>query len=304
MALHPQARAAIERAAGETPVHSPDFDVVAAREQARELAASEPREPVASVSDHDADGVPVRLYEPADARPGLVVHAHGGGFVLNDVEVHDAACRALANRARRRVLSIDYRRPPEHRFPAAPDDVSTVVGWLEGPAAPASVRGARLAMHGDSAGANLALVAALRHPGRFAALVLVYPFLDPTASFDSYRTAADGFDPRDAAWYWEQYAATAADLTHPDLAPLGVADQALAGLPPLLVATAEHDPLRDEGEHLATRAVEAGVTVVATRWLGQIHGFWRHLALFPAADALMRQTGGFLDAHLDAHLGA
>lgn len=300
MALHPQAREAIERAAGETPVHSPAFDIAQARAQARAVATAEPREEVAAVSDHDADGVPVRLYEPTDARPGLVVHAHGGGFVMHDVEVHDAACRALANRTRRRVLSIDYRRPPEHRFPAAPDDVSTVVRWLDGPEAPAQVQRAPLAMHGDSAGGNLALVAALRHPGRFAALVLVYPFLDPTAGFDSYRSAADGFDPRDAAWYWQQYAATPADLTHPDLAPLGVDDEALAGLPPLLVATAEHDPLRDEGEHLATRAVEAGATVVATRYLGQIHGFWRHLAAFPAADALMRQTGGFLDAHLGA----
>jgi len=304
VALHPQAREAVARAAGETPVHSPAFDVEQARAQARAQAMAEPREQVAAVSDHDADGVPVRLYEPEGARPGLVVHAHGGGFVMHDVEVHDAACRALANRTGRRVLSIDYRRPPEHRFPAAPDDVSTVVGWLDGPAAPDAVRGAPLAMHGDSAGANLALVAALRHPGRVAALVLVYPFLDPTAGFDSYRTAAEGFDPRDAAWYWEQYAATPADLTHPDLAPLVVDDARLATLPPTLVATAEHDPLRDEGEHLATRVVEAGVPVVATRYLGQIHGFWRHLAVFPAADALMRQTGGFLDAWLDTDPGS
>ena len=74
-------------------------------------------------------------------------------------------------------------------------------------------------LHGDSAGANLALVGALRHPGLAAGLVLIYPFLDPTASFDSYTGAGEGFDPRAAAWYWQQYAATAADLDHPDLAP-------------------------------------------------------------------------------------
>ena len=150
-------------------------------------------------------------------------------------------------------------------------------------------------VHGDSAGANLALVAALRHPGRFAAVVLIYPFLDPTAGFDSYRTSADGFDPREAAWYWEQYAASPADLTNPDLAPL-LSDR-LGTLPPTLVVTAEHDPLRDEGEHLAGLLAEAGVEVTGTRYLGQLHGFWRHHAVFPSAEPLMRQVAGFLDQH-------
>jgi acetyl esterase len=192
------------------------------------------------------------------------------------------------------VLSVDYRRPPEHRFPAAPDDVSTVVGWLDREAASLGLEGPTV-VHGDSAGGNLALVAALRHPARFAALVLIYPFLDPAAGFASYRTAADGFDPREAAWYWEQYAATPADLEDPDLAPLR--SERLATLPPTLLVTAEHDPLRDEGEHLAALLAEAGVAVTATRYLGQVHGFWRHAVVFPAAEALLRQTAGFVDQH-------
>ena len=96
------------------------------------------------------------------------LHLHGGGFVLNDVEVHDAAARRLANRSGLRVLSVDYRRPPEHRFPAAPDDVDTVLAWLERGRRRSTASTARAYAHGDSAGANLALVAALRHPGRFA----------------------------------------------------------------------------------------------------------------------------------------
>ena len=129
----------------------------------------------------------------------MIVHAHGGGFVLNDIDVHDAVCRRLANRARRAVLSVDYRRPPEDPFPAAPDDLDTVVRWLasgHGPAGP-------YAAHGDSAGANLAVVAALRNPGFFAVLALVYPFLDPRAGFPSWAEGpASGFDPREADWYW------------------------------------------------------------------------------------------------------
>jgi len=230
--------------------------------------------------------VPCRLYRPAGARPGVVVHLHGGGFVFHDVDVHDASARRLANRTGLAVLSVDYRRPPEDPFPAAPDDVSTAVRWLQahepGP----------YVVHGDSAGGNLALVAALRHPGVFAAAVLVYPFLDPTAGFASYVTAADGFDPREAAWYWQQYAATPDDLEHPDLAPLR--SDRLGTLPPTLVVTAEHDPLRDEGEHLALRLAEEGVQVVATRYQGQLHGFWRHPSVFPAAEPLMGQVAGFV----------
>ena len=106
------------------------------------------------------------------------------------------------------VLSVDYRRPPEHRFPAAPDDVDTVLRWLDRDGAGLGLDGPTY-VHGDSAGGNLALVAALRNPGRFArgGADLPVPRPDAPAS-TSYRTAADGFDPAEAAWYWQQYAAT------------------------------------------------------------------------------------------------
>ena len=128
--------------------------------------------------------------------------------------------------------------------------------------------------------------------------MLIYPFLDPTASFDSYTTASDGFDPREAAWYWQQYAASPDDLADPDLAPLGpdlAGQDRLAGLPPTLVVTAGQDPLRDEGEHLAELLAEAGVEVTATRYLGQVHGFWRHPDVFDAAEPLARQVAGFVE---------
>jgi acetyl esterase len=287
--LYPEARRAVEAAAAETPVWTDGYDIEAARAQARAAAAAEPREDVAEVRDVDADGVPARLYRPEGAAPGVILHLHGGGFVFNDVEVHDPGTRRLANRAGRSVLSVDYRRPPEHRFPAAPDDVSAAAVWAE------RELGGPLFAHGDSAGGNLALVGALRHPGRFAAVVLIYPFLDPTAGFESYRTAADGFDRREAEWYWQQYAATPDDLTDPDLAPLR--SDRLGTLPPTLVVTAEHDPLRDEGEELARRLAEAGVEVTATRYLGQVHGFWRHHAVFTASEPLIRQVAGFLRQH-------
>jgi acetyl esterase len=292
LALHPQARAAVEAYAADLPVTDPSFDIAASRATARDTAAAEPREHVDEVTEIDADGVRCRLYRPAGA-DGLIVHLHGGGFVFHDIEVHDAAARRLANRSGMAVLSVDYRRPPEHRFPAAPDDVDTALRWLAREAGALGLDGPTY-VHGDSAGGNLALVAALRNPGRFAAVALLYPFLDPTAGFDSYRTAADGFDATEAAWYWEQYAEPA-DLGDPGLAPLR--SDRLGSLPPTLVVTAEHDPLRDEGEELVRLLAEEGVEVVGTRYLGQIHGFWRHPTAFDAAEPLTRQVAGFLRQH-------
>ncbi len=288
--MYPEVRAAV--AADDSPdLSAPGFDLAAHRERTRLASLAELREDVASVEDVDADGVRCRLYVPAGAVPGLVVHAHGGGFVLNDVDVHDGICRRFANRLRRPVLSVDYRRPPEHPFPAAPDDLDTVVGWLrrEGPPGP-------YAAHGDSAGANLAVVAALRNPGFFSAVALVYPFLDPRGASASWELGpASGFDPAEAGWYWRQYARSEADLDDPDLAPL-LSDR-LHTLPPTFVATAEADPLRDEGEELARRVAEAGVETVGIRCLGQTHGFWRHAAS-TASEPLVRQVAGWLDQHL------
>lgn len=293
--MYPEVRAAVEADAGPV-LGAPGFDLAAHREEARQAHLRLPREDVAAVEDLDADGVRCRLFTPADALPGLVVHAHGGGFVLNDVDVHDGICRRFANRLRRPVLSVDYRRPPEDPFPAAPDDLDTVVGWLRRERTDPDLAGP-YAVHGDSAGANLALVAALRNPGFFRAVALVYPFLDPHHSFPSWSEGpASGFDPSEARWYWEQYARTEADLDDPDLAPL-LSDR-FHTLAPTFVATAEHDPLRDEGEALARRCAEAGVETVGIRCLGQTHGFWRH-AHFTASEPLVRQVAGWLDQHLE-----
>lgn len=297
--LYPQARKALHEASEDPKVW--ETDIEEARRAGREEASAVPREEVAEVLDLDADGVACRLYRPAGAGPGLVVHLHGGGFVFHDVEVHDPTARRVANRCKVSVLSVDYRRPPEHPFPAAPDDVDVVLRWVAREGESYGLTG-RIFLHGDSAGGNLALVAALRNPGVAAGLVLIYPFLDPSASFDSYTTAADGLDRREADWYWQQYASCADDLAHPDLAPLGpdLTGQArFVALPPTLVVTAGQDPLRDEGEHLGQLLAEAGVEVTTTRYLGQVHGFWRHPAVFEAAEPAERQVAGFVQMLLE-----
>lgn len=292
--LFPEARRWVAAAVDDPPVYSPGFDVAASRRRAREEALAEPREPMSQVRDLEVDGVRCRLLVPPDAASGVVVHLHGGGFVFHDIDVHDNAARRLAARSGLAVLTVDYRLAPEHRFPAARDDVDTVLRWLAGRAVEEGIAGPTY-LHGDSAGGNLALVGALRNPGQVRALALTYPFLDPQAAGPSYGLSGVGFDPQEAAWYWEQYAGDPADLLDPDLAPLR--SDRLGTLPPTLVVTAEGDPLRDEGEALAHRLAEEGVTVVATRYLGQVHGFWRHPDAFPAAEQLTGQVAHFLRSH-------
>lgn len=302
MVLHPQARAAIAAWSLGPSVTDPGFgpdEVEQQRRLAREAAEVEPKEPVARVEDVDAGGVPCRLFRPEGAT-GVIVFAHGGGFVFGDVDTHDAQSRRVANRTGFAVLAVGYRKPPEHRFPAAPDDMDTAVAWLATNGQHIGLDTARLVALGDSAGANLALVAALRNPEVFAATVLVYPFVDPRLRFPSHREdnrqdSREGngaLTAGEAAWYWQQYASAPEDLADPDLAPID--SVRLASLPPTLVVAAEHDILVDEDEELARRIERAGVVVERTTYPGMIHGFWRHPAMFDAAEECLAEIAGFL----------
>jgi acetyl esterase len=300
--LHPQAVAALALWAQGPHVTDPGFgpaDIDAKRAEARAAAALEPREDVDRVEDVDADGVPCRLYVPRGAPAAAlraVLFLHGGGFVFGDLDTHDGQARRIANRTGSAVLSVDYRRPPEHPFPAAPDDVDTALGWLLADAERLGVDPGRVVALGDSAGGNLALVAALRNPNVLAACVLVYPFTDPSLSGASYAATGGGMTRDEAAWYWQQYARTPEDLADPDLAPYTATR--FGTVPPTLVQIAEHDVLADEDRELARRLRAAGVPVEATTYDGMIHGFWRQPQLFDAAEDALAEIASFLDRHV------
>lgn len=289
--MHPQAERAAALWALEPAVTAPEFDLSARRAGAHAYGLAEDREQVARVDDIDAMGVSARLYQPAEGAP-LLLHLHGGGFVLGELETHDAHCRRLANRTGRAVLSVDYRRAPEHTFPAASDDVDSAVAWVAGHASDFGVDVSDVAVLGDSAGGHLAAVAAWRHPGLISALVLIYPCLEPGNDQPSYRERTGGLTAGEMDWYWDAYAPQGLRAA-PELT---LTDQDLSGFPPTLVITAEHDPLVDEGERLAARLADDGVTCVATRYLGMIHGFYRWGALFDASEQVLRQIAGFLAA--------
>jgi acetyl esterase len=227
--LYPQSRRAAALWAVEARLLDPGFDIETTRARARAEGLAEQKEAVARVFDVDAAGVPCRAYVP-DGADGLAIHLHGGGWVFGDLETHDGHCRRIANRTGRAVLAVDYRRAPEHAYPAAPDDVDTVVGWLRDGDGRGSLGDsmATVAAVGDSAGGQLSLVAALRNPGFFDALALVYPVVAPPGRFASYDTVVGGLLPGEMDWYWDHYAPDPETRLLADLNPL---DADLGGCP-------------------------------------------------------------------------
>ena len=303
MSLHPQAVAALEEWGRAPAVHTLDAAGIRARRAAgREDGLAEPKEDVAAALDVDADGVPCRLVRPAGSDPdaplAALLYLHGGGFVLGDLETHDAQARRLANRSGRAVLAVDYRRPPEHPFPAALVDSVTALDWLVAHAADRGVDGQHVAVIGDSAGANLGIGTSLRRPGRLEAAVLVYPFLDPEAGSASYASTQGGLDRDDALWFWRHYLAggpSGSDrVRDPEVAPLH--STRLGELPPTLVQIAGEDTLVDEDRAFAARARDLGADVTTLEYPGMVHGFWRHPAVFDAAGQALDDAVTWLDA--------
>jgi acetyl esterase len=215
-----------------------------------------------------------------------MVYFHGGGWVVCDLDTHEVTCTAIANRAGAVVVAVDYRRAPEHKFPAAVDDCYRATQWTAGNAARLGVDPGRIAVGGDSAGGNLATVICLKSRNEggpaIALQVLVYPVTDLTSfATKSYEEFAEGhhLTKSEMEWFRDQYLTRASDGLDPYASPLLAAD--LSGLPPALVITAECDVLRDEGEAYARRLELAGVPVRCVRFPGMIHPFFSLPATIP-----------------------
>jgi acetyl esterase len=257
-----------------------------------------PQLPLPVVVDLDADGVPARLYAKSFGAP-VLVYAHGGGWCYGSVETVDRFCRRVADRSGCAVVSVDYRLAPEHVFPAALDDVETVVRHLRKEGTGLGVDPSRLAIGGDSAGGQLATVVARRQRDAATPLdhqVLIYPALDPLTAAESYdELGGYGLDRAAMRQAWELYVPDPVLRFTPDVAPMA-AD--LAGLPSALIITAEYDVLRDEGAEYADALAAAGVPVVHTRYAQMNHGFARKLAVIDAARAAADQVASSLRAAL------
>jgi acetyl esterase len=253
-------------------------DPAAARTHLAELAAAVPAPDTAGLEVTDrtvpADpAVAVRIYRPHQAQ-GAIVWLRGGGWVMGDLDTEHPWAARLADGAGVVVLSVGYRRAPEHRFPAALDDAHAVLTWAATHAAELGIDPGRIAVGGHSAGAGLAAAVALRArdqqgpPIRFQ--LLNQPELDDRQATWSARHFTDTpWMTRDKlAATWRHYLGS--QPASPYAAPARAAD--LSGLPPAYVATAEFDPVRDEGIGYAQRLLQAGVPVELHQWPGTFHG--------------------------------
>ena len=223
--------------------------------------------------------IALRLYRPAAAaRPApTLVYYHGGGWTMGNLDSHDVLCRQLADESGFVVVAVDYRMGPEHRFPAAVDDVLAATRWLQAQADTLGLDATRFAVGGDSAGGNLAAVVALawRDAGEAVPLkfqLLIYPATDMRLAAPSHSHNGQGYLlTADTIRYFRSHYLDAEQYGDWRASPLLHAD--LSGLPPALVITAGFDPLRDEGRQYADALSAAGSPAQYICFERQIHGF-------------------------------
>jgi acetyl esterase/lipase len=251
-------------------------------------------------------GLAARLYRPlaGEGARGLVVYLHGGGWVSGDLETHAGVCRALAQGSGACVLAVDYRRPPEHRFPTAVEDAAAAVLWAHASARGLGADPDRLVLAGDSAGGNIAAAAtgllAARQAMPLQLLVLICPILELAPLHPSRQAFAEGYfiDPARVAEDAQMYLEDLDQAANPLASPLRIPD--LSGFPPVRLHLAEFDPFRDEGLAFADRLAGAGVLASAKVHPGMIHYFYALARAIPKARTILAEIGAEIGEALGA----
>lgn len=290
MTLAPEIKAFLEAsaAAGLPQVWEAPVEVLRRNTQGR-VALAGKIEPLAAIENRFIPGptsdLPIRIYRPATNTQRTIVYFHGGGWVLNFLDIYDASLSRLANQSNATIVSVNYQKAPEHPYPTPFDDCYSTLEWVishKNELALPNVIG----VAGDSAGANLAAAVALKardHQIELAFQFLIYPCLDRNFSTDSYRANATGYGLSTQAmqWFWEQYLQGNVHDDDPYAAPQRA--QSFAGLAPAIIITAQYDPLLSDGENYLAALKNAGVSVSYRKFDGMIHGFFTNLAVTPTA---------------------
>ena len=257
----------------------------------------------------DGRDIPVRIFHPENRRSDeLFLFFHGGGWVSGDIDSYTQLCGNLAEQTGRRVLSVDYRLAPEHRFPCGLEDCYAVAKLLFADSRALGTAPEDILLIGDSAGGNLAAAVSLMAADRGEFMprrqVLLYPAVQSdfseTSPFASVRENGQGYllTAKMIADYLSLYMRDEGDLRNPYFSPLLAKD--LSGQPETLMITAEYDPLRDEGEAYAARLREAGVAVTLHRVPDALHGFFSLPPLFDVTRQAYAHLNNFLGAPADS----
>jgi acetyl esterase len=268
---------------GQTPIEQTSVTDARAGYDAFMLEMGGRPAPIGEIVDRTIEGpagrLRVRTYRPADTVARLlpaILYFHGGGWVMGSLEGYDLVCRYFCARTGCAVVAIDYRLAPEHKFPAAIDDAVAAYRWLATDAVGLGIDPARIVIAGDSAGGNIAAVAArlLRDEARPPCLQwLMFPATDLSFDSPSYKSCGEGFMVTRAAmeWFRGHYLNDPSEIDDPRASPLRASD--LSGVAPALIFTNGIDPLRDEGHAYADRLAAAGVRTIHREFDSLIHGF-------------------------------
>jgi len=308
--VHPSLDPYVNAVRAEPATHPSLLSADERRAAYRDLALANRGDPQSVASVRDVELVlegrtlGARLYVPlADERKAVVVYFHGGGFVVGDLDTHDALCRRLSSDTRMRFLSVDYRLAPEHPFPAGINDAVDTIRYVFAHLEEFDDAGAELIVMGDSAGATLLTVACAltrRENLGIAAQVVIYPTLGPELFTDSVHKYGVGYtlDIDHLRYDYGLYLNGWNDHSDPRVTPIMFED--LTGAPPAIVVVAECDPLRDEAVAYAGLLEHFGVRVELLEAKGMIHGFLRLPTMVPEAHEIIDDLAEHMHRYVEA----
>ena len=303
MPLAPEIKSFLEKqaASGAPAVWEAPLSEIRANTQGR-MATSGPVEAIREITNRFIPGptadLPIRIYRPTDnpAAPAIV-HFHGGGFVLNYLDMYDASMARLANQSGFTIIGVNYQKAPEHPFPIPFDDCFATLIWVREHSVDLRINPNFIGVAGDSAGATLASAVALKARDNKIDLkfqLLIYPCNGRDFTTDSYINMATGYGLTTEAmkWFWNQYLQGSDHDQSPYAIPMTA--ESFADLAPAIIITAEFDPLLSDSEEYAERLRSAGVSVTYRQFDGMIHGFFTNMAVTPTSQIAIDYAAGEL----------
>jgi acetyl esterase len=305
MSLHPQVISLLEmfKARKLPPIEKQDLQVARAAytESSKVLNKFED---IFKVEDKQIKGykdqISIRIYTPNDNQslPALI-YFHGGGWIIGNIDTHDALCRSFANEAQCKVISVDYSLAPEHKFPVGVEDAYLATKWVSDHANELGIDAEFISVGGDSAGGNLATVVCYLANQRKGPSIRYQLLFYPSTGFDltdSHEKYGEGYylTRETMKWFGEQYFNQPSETQSPLAAPLLIPDDDAALLPTAYIVTAEYDPLCDGGENFAKKLSNAGVDTTYVCYPGMIHGFMCMTTYIEDGEVAIKEAARFL----------